>query len=189
MQAASRLVFWQRPKDVFDGTELLLEATDASSRALIVAGSLSQGRPSVTVDWGDGTVDTASGSIRNRTPEYAFNNCKRREGAVDLRNVTSIGGYAFGTTVRVTELRMPNLTYPNETSFYSGCGASVIRMPKAGCVPYAFFEYFGGQPTDLYLDAMTRAAVGNSDGFPFRARYPVRFHCSDGVLSSDGRYL
>ena len=237
MQAASRLVFWQRPKDVFDGTELLLEATDASSRALIVAGSLSQGRPSVTVDWGDGTVDKVRGSIRNLTHEYgrkgayrvrisddirsfgytsamgrtaqrlmlrevvsvgkrvtdlegyAFNNCKRLEGVVDLRNVTSIGGYAFGTTVRVTELRMPNLTYPNETSFYSGCGASVIRMPKAVCVPYAFFEYFGGQPTDLYLDAMTRAAVGNSAGFPFRARYPVRFHCSDGVLSSDGRYL
>ena len=237
MQAASRLVFWQRPKDGFDGTELLLEATDASSRARIVTGTLSQGRPSVIVDWGDGTVDTVRGSIRSLTHEYgrkgvyrvrisddiwsfgytnssgrtadrnmlrevvsigkrvtdiagyAFNNCKRLEGVVDLRNVTSIGGYAFGSTPRITELRMPNLENPSQTSFYAGCGASVIRAPKAVYVPDAFFEYFGGQPTDLYLDAMTRAAVRNSNGFPFRARYPVRFHCSDGVLSSDGRYL
>ena len=89
MQAASRLVFWQRPKDVFDGTELLLEATDASSRALIVAGSLSQGRSSVTVDWGDGTVDTVRGSIRNLTHEYG------RKGAYRVRISDDIRSFGY----------------------------------------------------------------------------------------------
>ena len=98
---------------------------------------------------------------------YGFNNCHHMRGVMNLPNVTSIGGYAFGCGPSPTQIHADN-----------------VRQ-----IDSRFWDYYGWKLYDLYLRNSTCAQIKAMSGFPFNAERieeEVRFHGSDGIVLADG---
>ncbi|MGN0847862.1 MAG: leucine-rich repeat protein [Kiritimatiellia bacterium] len=121
---------------------------------------------------------------------YAFNNCHNMRGVMNLPNVTNIGGYAFGTTLGITDFILPSLQRVVQTSFYAGPSPTQIHIDNATQIDSRFWEYYGGHLTDMYIRGKTRQQIRAMSGFPFYARGTgVRFHGSDGIVLADGTFV
>ena len=118
-----------------------------------------------------------------------FNNCHRMEGAINLPNVTSIGSYAFGTTLGITDFILPSMKKLSQSSFYSGPSAKRMYADNVTQIDAGFWEFYGWKLYDLYLRNSTCGQIQAMAGFPFgadRAPETVRFHGSDGIVLADG---
>ncbi len=123
---------------------------------------------------------------------YAFNNCHYMRGVINLPNVTSIGSYAFGTTLGITDFILPSMTRLVQTSFYSNPGATQIHADNVRQIDSRFWDYYGWRLFDLYLRKSTCAEIKAMSGFPFnaeRTEEEVRFHGSDGIVLKDGTVI
>ena len=120
---------------------------------------------------------------------YGFNNCHHMRGGMNLPNVTSIGGYAFGTTLGITDFILPSMTRLAQTSFYCGPSPTQIHADNVRQIDSRFWDYYGWKLYDLYLRNSTCAQIKAMSGFPFNAERieeEVRFHGSDGIVLADG---
>lgn len=134
----------------------------------------------------------ALGSKVTRIEGYGFNHCHHMRGVMNLPNVTSIGGYAFGMTLGITDYILPSMTRLNQTSFYSGSSPTQIHADNVRGIDSRFWDYYGWHLYDLYLRNSTCAQIKAMSGFPFQAnRIPetVRFHGSDGIVLKDGTII
>ena len=132
------------------------------------------------------------GSKVTTISSYGFNNCKKMRGVINLPNVTNIGGYAFGTTLGITDFILPSMTRLVQTAFYSGPTPRQIHADNVKQIDSRFWEYYGWKLYDLYLRNSTCAQIKAMSGFPFkadRAAETVRFHGSDGVVLADGTII
>ena len=121
---------------------------------------------------------------------YAFNNCHCMRGVMNLPNVTSIGGYDFGTTLGITDFILPSMTRLVQESFYAGPSPTQIHADNVQQIDSRFWEYYGGHLTDMYIRGKTRAQIKAMGGFPFYARGAgVRFHGSDGIVLANGTFV
>ena len=123
---------------------------------------------------------------------YGFNNCHCMRGVMNLPNVTSIGGYAFGTTLGITDFILPSMTTLRQTSFYCGPSPTQIHADNVKSVESRFWDYYGWQLYDIYLRNSTCAQIKAMSGFPFLANQiqeAVRFHGSDGIVLKDGTII
>ena len=123
---------------------------------------------------------------------YGFNNCHRMRGVMNLPNVTSIGGYAFGTTLGITDFILPSMTRLVQTSFYAGPSPTQIHADNVREIDSRFWDYYGWKLYDLYLRSSTCAQIKAMGGFPFNANQiseTVRFHGSDGIVLKDGTII
>ena len=118
---------------------------------------------------------------------YAFNNCHKMRGVINLPNVTSINGYAFGSTQGITDFILPSMTHLVQTSFYWGPTASAMYCDNVIQIDSSFWEYYGGRLVDVYIRKKTCQQIKAMSGFPFKAGAAVRFHGSDGIVTGDGR--
>lgn len=59
------------PAPPFTGTSLTIRTTDTARQFGIYSAKLADGHAGVTLDWGDGTVETIGGDILQRTHDYA----------------------------------------------------------------------------------------------------------------------
>ena len=134
----------------------------------------------------------ALGSKVTSIASYGFNNCHRMRGVMKLPNVTSIGSYAFGTALGITDFILPSMTRLVQTSFYSNPDARQIHADNVTEIDSRFWDYYGWMLTDLYLRNSTCAQIKVMSGFPFRAdasSETVRFHGSDGIVLKDGTVI
>ena len=123
---------------------------------------------------------------------YGFNNCHFMRGVIRLPNVTSIGGYAFGSTLGITDFILPSMTRLVQTSFYCGPSPTQIHADNARQIDSRFWDYYGWRLFDLYLRGSTCAQIKAMNGFPFQAdriQETVRFHGSDGIVLADGTVI
>jgi hypothetical protein len=235
MQIASRKPLWHDGHIPKDKTVLFLNVTSASMTARIGTCTLAPGSTSITIDWGDRTVEeyeavagathtyaregeymvTISDDVEefgvagygsteayndmyaelaNVAPKvktisgYGFNNCHKMRGVINLPNVTTIGGYAFGTTLGITDFILPSMTNIVQTSFYAGPSPRQIHIDNAQRIDSRFFDYYGHHLADVYITGKTRSQIKSMSGFPFAARASVRFHGSDGIVMGDGTF-
>lgn len=121
-------------------------------------------------------------------PNYAFNNLHNMRGRVVLPGVTSVGSYAFGSLLGVTDIVLPSVKRLSQTTFYTGPSARRLWADAAESVDADFGEYYGTPLDDLYIRGLTRAQIAAMPGFPFSLTN-TRFHGSDGVVLSDGGIL
>lgn len=122
---------------------------------------------------------------------YGFNNCKKMRGVMNLPNVTSIGSYAFGSTLGITDFILPSMTRLVQESFYSNPGPTQIHADNVRQIDSYFWEYYGYTLCDMYLRSSTCAQIKAMSGFPFkadRASQTVRFHGSDGIVTAGGDF-
>ena len=120
---------------------------------------------------------------------YGFNNCHNMRGVIRLPNVTSIGAYAFGTTLGVTDFILPSMTRLVQTSFYCGPSPTQIHADNVRRIDSRFWDYYGWRLYDVYIRGSTCAQIKAMSGFPFCAdkiSEEVRFHGSDGIVLADG---
>jgi len=132
------------------------------------------------------------GSKVTSIASYGFNNCKKMRGVMNLPNVTSIGGYAFGSTLGITDFILPSMTRLVQTSFYSNPGPRQMHADNVTQIDSSFWDYYGWKLYDLYLRNSTCAQIKAMSGFPFKAdgaSEAVRFHGSDGVVLADGTII
>lgn len=132
------------------------------------------------------------GSKVTSIASYGFNNCKNMRGVMNLPNVTSIGSYAFGSTLGITDFILPSMTRLVQTSFYSNPGPRQMHADNVRQIDSFFWDYYGWKLYDLYLRNSTCAQIKAMSGFPFkadRAAEAVRFHGSDGVVLADGTII
>lgn len=125
---------------------------------------------------------------------YSFNNCHRMRGVINLPNVISIGGYAFGTTLGITDYILPSMKTLVQESFYAGSTATRMYADNATQIGSRFWEFYGKVNDevvlrDMYLRNSTCARIKAMSGFPFKAPAFVRFHGSDGVVMGDGTII
>ena len=120
---------------------------------------------------------------------YGFNNCHNMRGVICLPNVTSIGGYAFGSTRGITDFILPSMTRLVQTSFYSGPSPTQIHADNVRQIDSRFWEYYGRRLYDLYLRNSTCAQIKAMSGFPFQAGASDRFHGSDGIVLGNGTII
>ena len=240
MQIASRHIVWNEALGGHGKTVLVIRANVLCMTAKICVGTLAVGSSEVTVDWGDGTVESfpdlngrmhtyrrakdyyvkisddlstfgytagnptgdhyrdmlielvSLGSKVTTIASYGFNNCHNMRGVMNLPNVTSIGGYAFGTTLGITDFILPSMTRLVQTSFYCGPSPTQIHADNARQVDSRFWDYYGWRLYDLYLRGSTCAQIKAMGGFPFQAdriQETVRFHGSDGIVLADGTVI
>jgi len=134
----------------------------------------------------------ALGSKVTQIEGYGFNNCHRMRGVIELPNVTSIGGYAFGSTRGITDYILPSMTTLVQTSFYSGSTPTQIHADNVTRIDNRFWDYYGWRLYDLYLRNSTCERIKAMDGFPFcadRIAETVRFHGADGIVLKDGTII
>ena len=132
------------------------------------------------------------GSKVTSIASYGFNNCKKMRGVVNLPNVTSIGSYAFGSTLGITDFTLPSMTRLEQTSFYSGPSPRQMHADNVTQIDSSFWDYYGWKLYDLYLRNSTCAQIRAMVGFPFCADMKdeeVRFHGSDGTVLKDGTII
>ena len=120
---------------------------------------------------------------------YGFNNCHNMRGVICLPNVTSIGGYAFGTTLGITDFILPAMTRLVQTSFYCGPSPTQIHADNVTQIDSRFWDYYGGHLADLYLRSSTCERIKAMSGFPFRAPASARFHGADGIVLGNGTII
>ena len=118
---------------------------------------------------------------------YAFNNCHKMRGVINLPSVTSINGYAFGSTQGITDFILPSMTRLVQTSFYWGPTATAMYCDNVTQIDREFWGYYGGRLVDMYIRNKTCQQIKSMSGFPFKAGAAVRFHGSDGIVTGDGR--
>ena len=149
------------------------------------------------------TVSGSSGSARNdmiielkslggrvtSIEGYAFNNCHNMRGVINLPGVTSIGGYAFGTTLGITDFILPSMTQLVQESFYCGPSPTQMHADNVTQIGSRFWEYYGGHLADMYIRGKTCEQIKAMGGFPFRADASVRFHGSNGIVLGDGTII
>ena len=114
------------------------------------------------------------------------------KGVMNLPNVTNIGGYAFGTTLGITDFILPSMTRLVQTAFYSGPTPRQIHADNVKQIDSRFWEYYGWKLYDVYLRNSTCEQIAAMSGFPFyadRAAETVRFHGSDGIVLADGTII
>ena len=134
----------------------------------------------------------ALGSKVTRIGSYGFNNCHCMRGVMNLPNVTNIGGYAFGTTLGITDYILPSMTRLVQTSFYAGSSPRQMHADNVRQIDSRFWDYYGWKLYDLYLRNSTCAQIKAMSGFPFKAdmiEEEVRFHGSDGIVLADGTII
>lgn len=124
----------------------------------------------------------ALGSKVTMIEGYGFNNCKMMRGVIELPNVTTIDGYAFGSTEGVTDFILPSMTRLVQTSFYCGPSPTQIHADNATRIDQWFWDFYGPHLRDIYLRASTCKRILAMGGFPFRAPASARFHGSDGIV-------
>lgn len=120
---------------------------------------------------------------------YGFNNCHNMRGVICLPNVTSIGGYAFGTTLGITDFILPSMTQLVQTSFYCGPSPTQIHADNVTQIGSEFWNYYGGHLADLYLRGSPCSRIKAMRGFSFRAPASARFHGSDGIVLGNGTVI
>lgn len=120
---------------------------------------------------------------------YGFNNCQNMRGTMNFRNVTSMGDYALGSVIGVTDFIFPELRHLGERVFYIGPSARQIHADKVESIDSSFWEYYGWGLDDLYIRGKTCAEIRAMRWFPFLAPPSARFHGSDGVLLGDGTFI
>lgn len=120
---------------------------------------------------------------------YAFNNCHRMRGVINLPSVTSIGGYAFGTTLGITDFILPSMTQLVQESFYCGPSPTQMHVDNVTQIGSRFWEYYGGHLADMYIRGKTCEQIKAMAGFPFRAGPSVRFHGSNGIVLGNGTII
>ena len=118
---------------------------------------------------------------------YAFNNCHKMRGVINLPSVTSINGYAFGSTQGITDFILPSMTRLVQTSFYWGPTATAMYCDNVTQIDREFWGYYGGRLVDMYIRNKTCQQIKSMSGFPFKAGAAVRFHGADGIVTGDGR--
>ena len=118
---------------------------------------------------------------------YAFNNCHKMRGVINLPSVTSINGYAFGSAQGITDFILPSMTHLVQTSFYWGPTATAMYCDNVIQIDSDFWNYYGGRLVDVYIRKKTCQQIKAMSGFPFKAGVAVRFHGSDGIVTGDGR--
>ena len=211
MQVASRQCLW---KDTIagSGTILEIEIPDIGGNVRIGSGTLAPGSTEITVSWGDGQKGIYS-QINGATHTYAkggtyiirisddMASFGYANGASEAQKdmlrelvslgskVTSIGGYAFGTTLGITDFILPSMTRLAQTSFYCGPSPTQIHADNVRQIDSRFWDYYGWKLYDLYLRNSTCAQIKAMSGFPFNAERieeEVRFHGSDGIVLADG---
>ena len=135
----------------------------------------------------------ALGSKVTRIGSYGFNNCHCMRGVMNLPNVTNIGGYAFGTTLGITDYILPSMTRLVQTSFYACSSPRRMYADNVTQIDSRFWEYYGDRNgrtlEDLYLRNSTCAQIRAMANFPFRAPATTRFHGSDGIVLGDGSII
>lgn len=134
----------------------------------------------------------ALGSKVTAISTYGFNNCHKMRGVINLPNVTSIGGYAFGTTLGISDFILPSMTRLVQTSFYCGPSPRQIHADNVTQIDSSFWDYYGWKLYDLYLRNSTCAQIKAMSGFPFKAdriEDEVRFHGSDGIVLKNGTII
>ena len=125
-----------------------------------------------------------------RISGYGFNNCHNMRGVINLPNITYIGGYAFGTTLGITDFIFPSMRSLMQTSFYCAPSPTQMHVDNVERIDSRFFEYYSrGRLKDMYIANRTRDYVKSMSGFPFMAMADARFHCQDGILLGDGTYV
>lgn len=132
------------------------------------------------------------GSKVTSIASYGFNNCHLMRGVINLPNVTNIGGYAFGSTLGITDFILPSMTRLVQTSFYSGPTPTQMHADNVKQIDSRFWDYYGWKLYDLYLRKSTCAQIKAMSGFPFKAdgaSEPVRFHGLDGIVLKDGTVI
>lgn len=120
---------------------------------------------------------------------YGFNNCRSMRGVIDLPGVTYIGNYAFGSACGITDFILPSMTRLQEVSFYTCPTASRMYCDGVTDIGRAFWGYYGGRLTDMYIRGLSCLEIQSMSGFPFGAGPAVRFHGSDGTVTPDGQIL
>ena len=129
------------------------------------------------------------GSKVTRLEGYGFNNCHNMRGVINLPNVTSIGGYCFGTTLGITDYFLPSMTTLVQESFYAGSSPARMYVDNVTHIPSRFFDYYGPHMTDMFIRNKTCSAIKAMSGFPFCANSNVRFHGSDGIVMANGTII
>ena len=122
------------------------------------------------------------GSKVTTISSYGFNNCHCMKGVMNLPNVTSIGGYAFGTTLGITDFILPSLPRLSQAAFYCNPSPTQIHADNATRIDQWFWDFYGPHLRDIYLRASTCKRILAMGGFPFRAPASARFHGSDGTV-------
>ena len=123
---------------------------------------------------------------------YGFNNCHNMRGVMNLPNVTSIGSYAFGTTLGITDFILPSMTRLVQTSFYSGPSPTQIHADNVRQIDSSFWDYYGWRLYDIYLRGSDCEQIKAMNGFPFgadRIQETVRFHGRDGIVLANGTII
>ena len=120
---------------------------------------------------------------------YAFNNCHKMRGVIELPGVTSINGYAFGTTLGITDFILPSMTRLVQTSFYCAPSPRQMHADNVTQIDSRFWEYYGGHLADMYIRNRTCEQIRAMSGFPFMAGAAVRFHGSNGIVLGNGTII
>lgn len=110
-------------------------------------------------------------------------------GKLELPTVVSAGNRAFENLTGCTDLVIPSMARLSTAAFKWFRGCPLIHCDNVKSIDPDFFgdgTYDWCGATDLYLGSLTCDEVKAMEGFPFGAMHTVRFHCSDGVLYSDG---
>ena len=180
MQIASRQPLWDGRR-VHDGRTMLALRAGPCMTARIAVGRLAPGSRSVTVDWGDGTVETLPG-IDGRTHTYAAEREYRvaisddlasfgytafrvnDEGSRDMlrevisvgRKVASITNYGFNNCHNLRGvIELPGVTEIGSYAFGSAYGITDFILPSLPRLSQAAF-YCNPSPTQIHADNATR---------------------------------
>ena len=179
MQIASRQALWREsvPKGK---TVLVIRASPESMTVEIAHGGLAPGSTEVTVDWGDGTVESMRG-ISNARHTYArakdyvvkisddissfgysasnWDGNPIREMLVELlgvgTKVTSIVSYGFNNCKNMRGvIELPNVTSVGSYAFGSVAEITDFILPSMTRLDQTSF-YCGPSPTQLHADNVT----------------------------------
>lgn len=180
MQIASRQALWR--ESVPRGkTVLVIRASPESMTAEIAQGGLAPGSTVVSVDWGDGTVESMPGisyarHTYARAKDYvvkisddisSFGYADRNWDGNPIRlmlvelvcigtKVTSIVSYGFNNCKSMRGvIELPNVTKIGNYAFGSVAGISDIILPSMTRLVQTSF-YGGPSPTQLHADNVTQ---------------------------------
>ena len=120
---------------------------------------------------------------------YGFNNCHNLRGVINLPNVTSIGGYAFGSTGGITDFIFPAMKRLTQISFYCAPSPAQIHADNVMQIDAEFWEFYGRHLHDVYLRNSSCEQILAMSGFPFYAGASDRFHGSDGIVLGNGTII
>lgn len=115
-------------------------------------------------------------------PAFAFNNFKNMRGSITLPSVTTIGGYAFGSTQGVDTFVFPALRVLQPESFYAGPSPTKMYCDNVQSISGPLWAYYGGHLADLYIRGKRCDEIRAMANFPFGAPPHARIHGRDGIV-------